>query len=86
MVIFGNKNQLEYFGGANLSWTHKGSTNKYFQNIKSSTPGYPGKGSIDLMKYYDENKNAISRADRNMRTLADEQDVKRLIWLSNIAF
>lgn len=25
---------LDCFGGSNLSWSHKGSTNKYFQNVK----------------------------------------------------
>jgi hypothetical protein len=77
---------LEYFGGTGLSWTHKGSTNKIMQNVKSSTPGYPPSGEIDLMKYYDADKHAVSRSDRRMRTLAEEQDVKRLVWLSNITF
>ena len=77
---------LEYFGGTRASWTHKGSTNMLLQNVKSTTPGYPPTGEIDLMKYYDADKFAVSRSDRRMRTLADQQDVKRLIWLSNITF
>ncbi len=47
---------LQYFGGADLSWTHKNSTNKYLQNIKETTPGYPSSGEIDIMKYYELKK------------------------------
>lgn len=77
---------LEYFGSADLSWTHKGSTNKYLQNVKPTTPGYPSAGEIDLMKYYDRNKNAVSSAGRYTRTIADEKDAKRLVWMSKLTF
>jgi len=77
---------LEYFGSSDLSWTHKGSTNKYLQNVKSSTPGYPSSGEIDLMKYYDRNKGSVGSADRYLRSVADEVDVKRLVWMSNLTF
>lgn len=77
---------LEYFGDSDLSWTHKGSTNKYLQNVKSSTPGYPSAGEIDLMKYYDGSKNLVTPSDRNRRTRADELDLKRLVWMSSLTF
>ncbi len=77
---------LEYFGDADLSWTHKGSTNKYLQNTKPTTPGYPSTGEIDLMKYYDRKKNAVSATSLHSRTLADEVDVMRLVWMSKVTF
>jgi hypothetical protein len=75
---------LEYFGSSDLSWTHKGSTNKLLQNVKPTTPGYPSAGEIDLMKYYDRNKNLASPSDRYTRSVADEKDVKRLLWMSKL--
>jgi hypothetical protein len=75
---------LEYFGSKDLSWGHKGSTNKILQSVKSSTPGYPSAGEIDLMRYYNANKHAITSRDRYKRSIADEKDVKRLIWLSDV--
>ena len=77
---------LEYFGDTDLSWTHKNTTNKYLQNIKSTTPGYPSTGEIDLMKYYDSNKGKVSAAHLYKKSIADEIDVKRLIWMSNLTF
>lgn len=77
---------LEYFGDADLSWTHKGSTNKYLQNVKPTTPGFPSTGEIDLMKYYNEKKNRVSATALYNRTRADETDVKRLIWMSTLIF
>lgn len=77
---------LNYFGGVGLSWSHKDSTSIITQSVKSTTPGYPASGDVDLMKYYDSNKYSITNADKYSRTRADEQDVKRLIWLSDITF
>jgi len=77
---------LQYFDGVRLSWSHKGTTHVITQSVKSNTPGYPLKGSIDLMKYYDSNKRQALLPRRFKMTLADEQDVKRLIWLSQITF
>lgn len=77
---------LMYFGGAGLSWSHKGSTHIIPQDVKSSTPGYPATGQIDLMKYYDASKNFVSVYGRAQRTKASEQDIKRLIWLSTVTF
>lgn len=75
---------LMYAGGISLSWGHKGSTNPLTQSVKSSTPGYPKSGSIDLMKYYDSDKSAIFFSRRIMDTIAMEIDIKRLIWGAKI--
>ena len=75
---------LMYVGGISLSWGHKGSTNVLLQNVKSSTPGYPAKGKIDLMKYYDANKHQVEMRQRIKNSMAMEIDVKRLIWSSEI--
>lgn len=77
---------LEFFGGTGLSWRHKDSTTLLTQSTKTSTPGYPSKGEIDLMRYYDSSKNTkpVSSGAIYSRTIADEIDVKRLIWLSQI--
>jgi len=75
---------LMYAGGIYLSWGHKGSTNPLTQSVKSSTPGYPKSGSIDLMKYYDSDKAAIFFSRRIMDAIAMEIDIKRLIWGAKI--
>lgn len=75
---------LMYAGGLSLSWGHKGSTNPLTQSVKSSTPGYPKSGPIDLMKYYDSDKAAIFFSRRIMDTIAMEIDIKRLIWGAKI--
>ncbi|RZF93748.1 hypothetical protein EXT42_04775 [Pseudoalteromonas sp. CO302Y] len=75
---------LMYVGGISLSWGHKGSTNPLFQNIKSSTPGYPMSGNLDLMKYYDKNKQKEEKFQRVNDSIAMEIDIKRLIWSSEI--
>ncbi|VAW60442.1 hypothetical protein MNBD_GAMMA11-3409 [hydrothermal vent metagenome] len=70
---------LMYTDGPFLSCGHKGSTNPITQSIKSTTPGYPEKEAIDLMKHYDLEK---SRADfyRRIRdAIALGADIKRLI-------
>lgn len=77
---------LDYFGDSDLSWTHKGSTNKLLQNVKSTTPGYPPSGEVDLMKYYDDSKSLATYSDIYRRTSAAEEDVKRLVWLSQLSF
>ena len=75
---------LMYAGGLSLSWGHKGSTNPITQSVKSSAPGYPKKGSIDLMKYYDWKKNFAKLQRRVTDSIAMEIDVKRLIWGANM--
>ena len=78
---------LKYFGGISLSWRHEGSTNILTQDVKSSTPGYPLAGEINLMKYYNDKKNKqfIPYSSIYKRTIAAEIDVKRLIWSSEIS-
>jgi len=79
---------LTDFGGIGLSWSHKGSTNPVLQSVKSSTPGYPASGTVDLMKYYDVKKNKPSEPpdtrERAARTNVDPLDLKRLLWLSKL--
>lgn len=77
---------LESFGRRSLSWGHKGSTNALLQRIKSSTPGYPQSGDIDLMKYYDFSKAKVTPKDLFQRSKVMEIDLKRLVWLSKIQF
>lgn len=72
---------LMHAGGISLSWGHKGSTNALTQSVKSSTPGYPASGPVDLMKYYDYDKSKGMRFSAlAKRTKAEEIDIKRLIW------
>lgn len=75
---------LMYAGGLPLSWGHKGSTNPLTQSVKSSAPGYPHSGSIDLMKYYDHNKLKIQFERKIRDSRAMEIDIKRLIWGAKI--
>lgn len=75
---------LMYVGGISLSWSHKGSTNVLFQNVKASTPGYPTSGNLDLMKYYDDKKQKEEIFQRVNDSIAMEIDIKRLIWSSEI--
>jgi hypothetical protein len=75
---------LEFFGGTSLSWGHKGSTHILPQSVKSSTPGYPSQGEIDLMKYYESKKNSLPSVTIYNRSIASEVDIKRLIWMSKI--
>ncbi len=77
---------LEYLGGKKLSWGHKGSTHALFQSVKSSTPGYPKTGEIDLMKYFDKDKQGLNFYDLTNRSIVAEQDILRLIWMSKISF
>jgi len=75
---------LMYAGGLPLSWGHKGTTNIITQSVKASTPGYPEKGTIDLMKYYDSSKVRANLSRRVSDTIAMEVDIKRLIWGAQI--
>ncbi len=76
---------LMYAGGKDLSWGHKGSTTVFTQELKKNTPGYPS-GKIDLMQYYDGSKSQRTFYDRMRDTVAVEQDIKRLIWASEITW
>jgi len=77
---------LMYAGGLSLSWGHKGSTNIVTQSVKSSTPEYPVKGSIDLMKYYNQEKVSANLFRRVTDSTAMEIDVKRLIWGAQVTW
>lgn len=76
---------LEDFGGRKLSWGHKGSTSVLTQKVKPNAPKYPLKGSIDLLKYYNNNPK-VGFASMYNRTKVAEIDIKRLIWLSKLEF
>jgi hypothetical protein len=81
---FGHSVLME-FGGLGHSWTHKGSTS-IVQATKSSTPGYPTSGEIDLMRYYDEKKQSAPFARTVKDSRANELDVKCLLWMSKLGF
>lgn len=76
---FGHSVLTEY-GGIARSWTHEGSTS-IFQSTKTSTPGYPTVGEIDLMKYYDDRKSYPGPALIAANTRASEFDLKCLMWM-----
>ena len=67
--------------GTGVSWTHKG-TSTVFQTESSSTPSYPASGELDLMYYY----TGAQPQDFHSRTIAAEEDVRRLIWLCQVDF
>jgi hypothetical protein len=81
---FGHSVLME-FGGIGHSWTHKGSTS-IVQATKSTTPGYPKTGDIDLMRYYDDQKQSASFSRIIKDSRATEQDVKCLLWMSKLGF
>lgn len=76
---------LMAFGGVGHSWTHKGSTS-IFQATKSSTPGYPKTGEIDLMRYFDDSKQSATFFQTIRDSRASELDVKCLLWMSKLGF
>lgn len=67
--------------GMFYSWTHKGSTTLVSQDTHAGTPQIPSTGEIDLMKYY---QRLQANESEHLRTLAAEEEVKMLIWLSRI--
>lgn len=52
--------------------------------LSLTTPGYPNKGKLDLMKYYDASKRQPEKRQRINDSMAMEIDIKRLIWSSEI--
>lgn len=72
---------LEFFGGVDFSWGHKGSTTVVTQKAKKTTPGYPVMGNIDLLKYYN---GSLPVSVLYRRSKIEEVDVKRLVWLSKV--
>ncbi len=70
---------LTHAAGHYHSWTHKGTTHLW-QQVKTSRRGYPKNGRIDLMEYYNSEKNALTIRQKHRRTKASDKDIKRLIW------
>lgn len=66
---------LSAFGGGEYSMKHKGTSTFIFQERLSSST-LPESGEVDLMKYYN--------GEDLTRTIAAEEDVIGLIWLSKI--
>lgn len=83
---FGHLILNEYGGGwpvPSYSWGHKGSS-----TVATQTPienhDIPKSGEIDLMEYHSNNPS--NYVDFWARSVAHEQDVKGLIWLTRIQF
>ena len=51
-----------------------------------STPGYPAKGEIDLMKYYDDKGSDEKFTAIAANSTASDKDVKCLLWMSTLSF
>ncbi len=83
---FGHHILNAYGGGVVIpeySWGHKGTSHPILQTANPNNP-IPIVGEVDLMKYQsDEINNYI---DYWNRSVAAEQDVKGLIWLTRIKF
>ena len=77
---------LYAFGGPDMSYSHKGSTHIIPQSVKESTAGYPSSGEIDLMKYYNTDKNNLPDKLINKNTIASEEDVRKLVCASQITY
>jgi hypothetical protein len=73
---------LDSYGGWDYSWEHKGTSGKWIQQPNSGT-SYPASGEIDLMKYAE---NRVPAHDEWDRSVASEQDVKGLLWLTRVEF
>lgn len=67
----------------NYSWSHKSSSTVLTQSPVESHP-VPARGEIDLMHYH--SNSPPSMPDYWARSIASEQDVKGLIWLSRVKF
>lgn len=71
------------YGGHIHSKSHKGSSTILTQRPLGNF-NYPSEGEIDLMIYYQENAQSPHPADYNERSVASENDVLSLIWLSQL--
>ncbi|HAJ0062747.1 TPA: PAAR domain-containing protein [Escherichia coli] len=74
---------LKSYGGNTYSWEHKGTSNLVPPQYALPHSVYPGTGEIDLMKYYDGH---IYTSDLYARSVAVENDVCAMIWLSRVKF
>jgi len=70
------------YGGRKYSWTHNSSSTGLTQQPLPGT-SYPSSGEIDLMQY---SKAPYSIQDRWDRSVASEQDVTGLLWLTRVKF
>jgi hypothetical protein len=68
--------------GINWSWGHEG-TSTSMGNMYTNAPQYPATGEIGLMPYYSENTSVkVYQSDVLQRTIASENDVKALLYIS----
>ncbi|SDN49337.1 PAAR domain-containing protein [Pseudomonas jinjuensis] len=67
----------------NYSWSHKSTSTVLTQSPVGNHP-LPAGGEIDLMHYHSDDPRTM--ADYWARSIASEQDVKGLIWLSRVQF
>jgi LysM repeat protein len=68
--------------GIGWSWRHEG-TSTSGGNIFANAPQYPTTGEIGLMPYYSRNATSpVYRRDILQRTIASENDVKTLLYIS----
>ncbi|MDR2924358.1 MAG: hypothetical protein LBU76_00090 [Azoarcus sp.] len=73
---------LGAYGNRDYSWGHKGTSDKYIQKTKKGIQ-HPAIGEIDLMKY-----GILSASNRDYwnRSVAAEEDVKGVLWLTRVKF
>ncbi|ASV56028.1 hypothetical protein LJPFL01_2665 [Lelliottia jeotgali] len=64
------------------SWSHKGTSTVFTQEALTGTP-MPNAGEIDLIKYSDHH---LGASDVYSRSVAVNEDVNGLIWLSRVKF
>jgi hypothetical protein len=71
------------------SWTHKGSSTLLTQSSKDNHP-IPTTGEVDLMHYFSDfptrHTTAAGYRDWWKRSVAAEEDVKGLVWLTRVRF
>jgi hypothetical protein len=72
------------YGGRTYSWTHNQSSTELTQKPLTGT-AHPPSGEIDLMKYA-EKESFPGCYELWSRSVASEQDVKRLLWLTRVKF
>ncbi len=65
--------------GVEWSWGHEGTSSKMGE-LHADAPTYPLKGEIGLMPYHRDN--LTRQTDITQRTIASEDDVKSLIYIS----
>jgi hypothetical protein len=86
---FGHRILNEYGGRSTYSWSHKGTSTGVIdippQSPLPNTPR-PRTGEIDVMHYSSEKSLPSTYADYWGRSIAAEQDVKSLFWLSRVKF